>query len=71
MCLCSKQSRLFSFYALPSGGKSKGVVVHWLLMNFAILTTSAAIRHAKVEEEDSEHCQSCHEASKCSKQEPG
>ena len=28
MCLCSKQSSLFSFYALPSGGKSKGVVVH-------------------------------------------
>ena len=28
MCLCSKQSSLFSFYALPSGGKSKGVVFH-------------------------------------------
>ena len=28
MCLCSKQSSLFSFYALPSGGKSKDVVVH-------------------------------------------
>ena len=23
MCLCSKQSSLFSFYALPSGGKLK------------------------------------------------
>ena len=29
MCLCSKQSSLFSFYALPSGGKSKDAVVHW------------------------------------------
>ena len=29
MSLCSKQSSLFSFYALPSGGKSKGAVVHW------------------------------------------
>ena len=28
MCLCSKQSSLFSFYALPSGGKSKDAVVH-------------------------------------------
>ena len=28
MCLCSKQSSLFSFYALPSSGKSKGMVVH-------------------------------------------
>ena len=28
MSLCSKQSSLFSFYALPSGGKSKGAVVH-------------------------------------------
>ena len=28
MCLCSKQSCLFSFYVLPSGGKSKGAVVH-------------------------------------------
>ena len=27
--LCSKQSSLFSFYALPSGGKSKDVVVHF------------------------------------------
>ena len=31
MSLCSKQSSLYSFYALPSGGKSKGAVVHWLL----------------------------------------
>ena len=29
--LCSKQSSLFSFYALPSGGKSKGAVVHCYL----------------------------------------
>ena len=29
MCLCSKQSSLFSFYALPSGGKLKDVVVHY------------------------------------------
>ena len=28
MWLCSKQSSFFSFYALPSGGKSKDVVVH-------------------------------------------
>ena len=28
--LCSKQSSFFSFYALPSGGKSKDTVVHWL-----------------------------------------
>ena len=28
MCLRSKQSSLFSFYALPSGGKLKEVVVH-------------------------------------------
>ena len=32
MCLRSKQSSLFSFYALPSGGKSKDAVVHWLKM---------------------------------------
>ena len=30
MYLCSKQSSLFSFYALSSGGKSKGAVVHSL-----------------------------------------
>ena len=30
LCLCSKQSSLFSFYALPSGGKSKDAVVHCL-----------------------------------------
>ena len=30
MCLCSKQSSLFYFYALPSGGKSKDAVVHYL-----------------------------------------
>ena len=29
MFCCSKQSSLFSFYALPSGGKSKDAVVHW------------------------------------------
>ena len=28
--LCSKQSSFFSFYVLPSGGKSKDAVVHWL-----------------------------------------
>ena len=27
--MCSKQSSLFSFYALPSGGKLKDAVVHW------------------------------------------
>ena len=31
MCLRSKQSSLFSFYALPSGDKSKGAVVHFYL----------------------------------------
>ena len=29
MCLCSKQSSLFSFHALPSDGNLKGAVVHW------------------------------------------
>ena len=28
MCFCSNQSSLFSFYAPPFGGKSKGTVVH-------------------------------------------
>ena len=28
--LWSEQSSLFSFYALPSGVKSKGAVVHWM-----------------------------------------
>ena len=28
ICFSSKQSSLFSFYALPSGGKSKDAVVH-------------------------------------------
>ena len=28
MLLCSKQSSFFSFYVLPSGGKSKDTVVH-------------------------------------------
>ena len=31
MCSCWKQSSLFSFYALPSGGKSKDAVVHSFL----------------------------------------
>ena len=31
MSLCSKQSSLFSFYALPSGSKSKGKVVHYTI----------------------------------------
>ena len=29
MCFSSKQSSLYSFYALPSGGKSKDAVVHF------------------------------------------
>ena len=29
LCLYSKQSSFFSFYALPSGGISKDAVVHW------------------------------------------
>ena len=36
MCLCSKQSSLFSFYALPSGGKSKDKVVHWIIFEQTI-----------------------------------
>ena len=36
MSLCSKQSSLFSFYALPSGGKSKGAMVHWFLRTLTI-----------------------------------
>ena len=31
MWLCSKQPSFFSFYALPSGGKLKGAVVHLIL----------------------------------------
>ena len=31
MSLGSRQSSLFSFYVLPSGGKSKGAVVHYIL----------------------------------------
>ena len=30
ICLCSKQYCLFSFYALPSGGKAKAALVHWI-----------------------------------------
>ena len=37
MCLCSKQSSLFSFYALPSGGKLKGAVVHCFTLFFMLL----------------------------------
>ena len=29
MCFSSKQSSLFSYYALPTGGKSKDAVVHY------------------------------------------
>ena len=29
MCLHSKQSSLFSYYGLPSGGKLKDAMVHW------------------------------------------
>ena len=42
MCLCLKRSSLLSFYALPSGGKPKGVLVHYLiitticLLNFSL-----------------------------------
>ena len=32
MCFCSKQSSLFSFYVLPSGGKSKDAVVHYIFI---------------------------------------
>ena len=32
--LCSKQSSFFSFYALPSGGKSKDAVVHSFLVYY-------------------------------------
>ena len=38
MCLSSKQSSIFSFYALPSSGKSKAAVVH--LVNAEIVTSS-------------------------------
>ena len=37
MCLCSKQSSLFSFYAMPSGDKSKDEVVHWLMLKHTIV----------------------------------
>ena len=29
MCLCPKQSSLFSFYAMTSGGKLKDAVAHY------------------------------------------
>ena len=38
--MCSKQSSLFSFYALPSGGKSKDAVVHCVF----ILVVSSVTR---------------------------
>ena len=49
MSLCSKQSSLFSFIVLPSGGKSKSMVVHlseifrgWLVRgNYWVGSTSA------------------------------
>ena len=51
MCLCSKQSSLFSFYALPSGGKSKDAVVHllqvWLLI-WHLFVSAADARPAQV-----------------------
>ena len=37
MRLCSKQPSLFSFYALPSGGKSKGAVVHLIVLPIWLL----------------------------------
>ena len=44
LCLCSKRSSLFSFYALPSGGKSKDAVVHyhiiWVRETFLIRLSS-------------------------------
>ena len=43
MCFSSKQSSLFSFFALPSGGKSKDAVVHCFQFSLSGLrrTTSA------------------------------
>ena len=41
ICLCSKQSSLFSFYPLPFGGKSKDAVVHWQQLFFVPIS----IRH--------------------------
>ena len=40
MSLCSKQSILFSFYALSSGGKSKGTIVHFLCKIWKHLQTN-------------------------------
>ena len=42
MCLCSKQFSLFSFYALPSGGKSKGWVIH---LNQAVKLVYKSFHH--------------------------
>ena len=41
MCLSSKQSSLFSFYALPSGGKLKDAVVHSMRSRDRQMATAA------------------------------
>ena len=43
MCLCSKQSSLFSFYALPSGGKLKDPVVHFEISFYEVLFLTLGI----------------------------
>ena len=59
MCLCSKQSSLFSFYALPFGGKSKDTMVRryfkhntlpfdvlfWLWIRLAALNILIIVTH--------------------------
>ena len=46
MCLRSKQSSLFSFYALHSGGKLKDAVVHWANF-YAIVAIFCSCKLAK------------------------
>ena len=43
--LSSKQSSLFSFYALPSGGKSKDAVVH---LNVLTLSKQSYVKFALI-----------------------
>ena len=47
MCLCSKQSGLFSFYALPSGGKLKDAVVHYVIALITVVIEGRLLRQCK------------------------
>ena len=56
MWLCSKQSCFFSFYALPSGGKSKDAVVHCSVGRTKINKKRTGLAHIKIKKRDGE-CQ--------------